>query len=316
MGDARYAQPYERVRDAPDRAKALKALTDVEVVEALAHASREADPLLANVLATEASNRIHRATVIQEHVADGLVSIDAEGHITNINRAASALLGWPPEALLGQDKHSHVHNKDERGRPIPRDECRMLHILETGETIEYERDVFTRRDGSTFPVSYTAAPITADGKVEGVVVAFRDITERKRMDDDRVNWLNLVDAFYHVHDELGIGMVIVDNGHVFYANDALRDLLGYTLDEIHGLDIFSLVAEEERQAFQAHLGGLFIHGTKDRPRRVRLQRKGGGTVEVEMLVAKVNHQPRGISRLVCVVRQLSGPAEEQGKRRP
>lgn len=315
MGDARFARPYDMVRDAPDQAMALRALSDVEVVEALAHASREKDPLLANVLATEASNRIRRATIIQEHVADGLVSVDARGHVTNINRAASALLGWPPDALLGKDKHEHIHNKDERGRPIPRDQCRMLHILETGETIEYERDVFTRRDGSTFPVSYTAAPISSEGKVEGVVVAFRDITERKRMEDDRANWLNLVDAFYHVHDELGIGMVIVDNGRVFYANDALRALLGYTLDELHGLDLFSLFAEEDREAFQAHLAGLFVHGAKGAARTVRLRTKDGGAPAAEVLVAKVNHQPPGVSRLVCVVRRLRGTDEQQGGRR-
>ena len=314
MGDARFTRPYDIVRDAPDRAAALKALSDVDVVEALAHASRERDPLLANVLATEASNRIHRATVIQEHVADGLVSVDAHGRITNINRAASALLGWPPEALIGKDKHTLVHNKDERGRPIPRDECRMLHILQTGETIEYERDFFTRRDGSTFPVSYTAAPIVAEDRIEGVVVAFRDITERKRMDDDRANWLNLVDAFYHVHDELGIGMVIVDNGRVFYANDALRGLLGYTLDEMHGLDLFTLFADEDRQAFQALLAGLFVHGAKGTARAVRLRTKDGATLAAQVLVAKVNHQPPGVSRLVCVVQRVGGPDEQQGRR--
>lgn len=316
MGDARFAHPYEKVRDVADRAAAIKALSDVEVVEALAHASREHDMLLANLLATEASNRIHRGLIIQEHVADGLVSVNASGHITAINRAASAMLGWPPEALRGKDKHETIHCKDERGRPLAKADCRMLHVLETGETIEYERDVFTRRDGTVFPVSYTAAPVTVDGRVEGVVVAFRDITGRKRMDDDRTSWLNLVDAFYHVHDELGIGMVIVDHGRVFYANDAFRELLGCTLDELTGSDLLSFIAEEEREAFMAHLAALFIHGARQPGRRVRLLRKDGSTILVELFVAKVNHQPPGASRLVCVARRVPGEGGGQPAGKP
>lgn len=76
MGDQRFARPYEQVRGADDRPAALRHLSDVEVIEALAHASRESDALLANVLAAEATKRMERARAVHENVADGLCSVD------------------------------------------------------------------------------------------------------------------------------------------------------------------------------------------------------------------------------------------------
>lgn len=304
MGDARFARPYEMVRDSTDRAAAVKALSDVQVIEALAQASRHQDPLLANVLATEASNRMHRAMTIQENVADGLISVNAHGTITSINRAAERMLGWPRGDLLGKDKHRTVHYKDDRGRPLPREECRMLHVLETGEIIEYERDIFTRRDGTAFPVSYTAAPIHADGRIEGLVVAFRDITERRHHEGTRDNWLNLVEAFYHVHDALGIGMVILDNGRVHYANQAFHTLLGYAPHEMDGLDFFSLVAPHDRPAFQAHLATLLLDPTSKTTRKTTIQRHDGTTFTANLSIAKVDHEPADVTRMVCVVNRV------------
>lgn len=62
MGDARFDPPLARLRAASDRASALAALNDEEVLQALAASSKFDDAYLANVLATEALNR-HRRLV-------------------------------------------------------------------------------------------------------------------------------------------------------------------------------------------------------------------------------------------------------------
>ena len=62
MGDVRFDAPYDSVRDASDRAKAIAALRDAEVLLALGGAAREGDRYLANVLTTEALNRHRRQT--------------------------------------------------------------------------------------------------------------------------------------------------------------------------------------------------------------------------------------------------------------
>ena len=62
MGDARFDPPLARLRAASDRASALAALKDEEVLQALAASSKLEDAYFANVLATEALNR-HRRLV-------------------------------------------------------------------------------------------------------------------------------------------------------------------------------------------------------------------------------------------------------------
>ncbi|HWG90736.1 MAG TPA: hypothetical protein VNZ52_07825 [Candidatus Thermoplasmatota archaeon] len=74
MGDRRFEAPYDRLADADNAVETLRGFRHEEVIEALAAASRKDDPLLANVLATEALNRIARARVIGGAFALGVAS--------------------------------------------------------------------------------------------------------------------------------------------------------------------------------------------------------------------------------------------------
>lgn len=65
--------------------------------------------------------------------------------------------------------------------------------LERGATIQGEDDVYQRKDGSTFPVEYTATPMRGeDGRVTGAVVVFRDVTERRAMDQMKDEFISVV----------------------------------------------------------------------------------------------------------------------------
>ena len=230
MGDSRFARPYKAVKEAPDRAAALQSLTDQEVIEALAHASRERDPLFANLLATEASNRMARARIIFENMADGLLSVDGEGRITSINPAAAEMLRWPPSELIGKDRHETIHHQDEEGSPLAMKDCQMRSVLETGRVARSEEDALTRRDGTTFPVSFTAAPVSVEGEVGGIVIAFRDITERRQREQELARRVAELEATIHsVHDAIYIG----DATGIHMANAVALEMLGFrTLAEL------------------------------------------------------------------------------------
>jgi len=143
-------------------------------------------------------------------------------------------------------------------------------------------------------------------EITGLVIAFRDITRREAAEAEKTSWLNLVDAVYHVHDELGIGTLIVDDGRIHYANDAFRTISGYSLEAIKAEvpEVFAFLPTEEREGFQAHLADVYICGTTPSARRVKLLRRDGSQVPVEAWVAKVNHQPGKVSRLVFIVKPV------------
>lgn len=175
MGDARFTPVYQRILSAADHQSAVAFLDDEEVVQALAAASREHDPLLANVLATEAMNRMLRARGILASMVEGACALDADGVCTFLNPAGERLLGWKAAELRGFDFHEVVHFQHADGENYRTEDCPIRGALAKGETISVEEDVFTRRDGALVRVAYTAAPLVWQGDCRGTVVTFRPL---------------------------------------------------------------------------------------------------------------------------------------------
>lgn len=109
MGDRRFDPLFERVRDAEDRVAEIRELTDDEVIAALGGASRHNDPLLANILATEAQNRFQRASELSSALGEGVIVMDKDWRITQQNPAAERMLGWTSAEFVGHDPHALIH---------------------------------------------------------------------------------------------------------------------------------------------------------------------------------------------------------------
>ncbi|AGA25492.1 PAS domain S-box protein [Singulisphaera acidiphila] len=118
---------------------------------------------------------------ITETLAEGLSTFDLNGRITFVNPAALQMLGWTGEELLGKNIHETIHDERPDRTRDPAEEHPILGVLHTGLTAQGD-EVFVRKDGSKFFVAYTASPIISSGRIVGVAQAFRDITERKRLE--------------------------------------------------------------------------------------------------------------------------------------
>ncbi|HWG92504.1 MAG TPA: PAS domain S-box protein, partial [Candidatus Thermoplasmatota archaeon] len=182
MGDLRFLAPYERVRSADDRVETLRRLGDLDVVAALAAASFERDPLLANVLATEAMNRMRRHGTIVETAAEGLLSLDAGGHVTFLNPAAAALFGYGPEELLGRNIESFFQPVRAEA-PTPGGGSFLERVLHRQEALRNLETRVRRADGELVPVMASAAPILREGATEGAVVTLTDLSDRRRVEE-------------------------------------------------------------------------------------------------------------------------------------
>ena len=121
---------------------------------------------------------------IDNSMGEGVYALDTKGCLTFMNPAAERLLGWAETEILGRVMHDVIHFQHADGSPFPSAQCTVLNsVLQSGAVQRVEDDVFTRKDGHIFPVAYSAAPIRVDGRVNGVVVVFHDLTERKRAED-------------------------------------------------------------------------------------------------------------------------------------
>jgi two-component system, OmpR family, sensor histidine kinase VicK len=119
---------------------------------------------------------------ILDSVGDGIFGMDLEGRLTFINHSGAGMLDYSPQDLLGRDMHALIHHSHADGSPYPKDECPILGSVQRETPLHVNDDVFWRKDGGLFPVEYVACPLVANGRVDGVVVAFADVTERRRLD--------------------------------------------------------------------------------------------------------------------------------------
>ena len=112
--------------------------------------------------------------LILDSAGDGISGLDVNGNITFTNRAASLMLGWSPEELIGKSHHELVHHAHPDGSPYPEHECPIYMAYKDGQVHFNSDDVFWCKDGTNFPVEYVSTPIEEDGVVTGAVVVFRD----------------------------------------------------------------------------------------------------------------------------------------------
>jgi len=122
----------------------------------------------------------HELQLILESVDEGIFTLDKEGKHLVVNQAAAKMLGYEMAELLGKSSHEVWHHTRADGTPYPAEECPITEIMRDGRTRRRDDEVFWKKDRTSFPVEYIGAPLQRDGNIIGTVVAFRDITERKR----------------------------------------------------------------------------------------------------------------------------------------
>ena len=159
---------------------ALSALREIELRLALRTTEeRAAEAESARLLATRSEADVRsKHELILGATADGVFGLDGDGRVTFINPAASAILDWPPEELLGRDQHQHIHRQRADGSHYPVEECPIYQVLRDGRRRTGAQEVFLRRDGTSVPVEFTSQAIVEEGRITGAVITFRDITGR------------------------------------------------------------------------------------------------------------------------------------------
>jgi PAS domain S-box-containing protein len=113
---------------------------------------------------------------------EGIWGLDADGRIAFVNPAAAEMLGYVPEELLSRGSHALTHAPSEEGAEAADDDSPIQQALRDGSASRIEGETFWRKDGTSFPVAYTSTPILEEGRVRGVVVVFRDVTEEVRLE--------------------------------------------------------------------------------------------------------------------------------------
>jgi len=169
---------------------------------------------------------------ILDAAGEGIFGLDKKGITTFVNPAATKMLGWGPEELISRNLHKTIKHSKADGTPYPEKECPILVSLEDGRIYHGTDEIFCRKDDSCFPVDYISTPIIDHGRVQGAVVTFADITERKKADEEivkaRLYLQNIINAMPSVL--IGIDL----DGRVTQLNSEAAKIISFEPEEAYG----------------------------------------------------------------------------------
>ncbi len=162
---------------------------------------------------------------ILSSIGDGVIVTDAQGHITFMNAVAEALTGWTHQDAAGNDLSAVFRLVDAiSGEPVESPFRRVIH--EGGVVGLNSQTLLITRAGTTVPIDDSGAPLRDErGTIRGVVLIFRDITERQHAEGELRHSRDQLDAILRGVDD-GITVQAPD-GHLIYANDTAAQLCGY-----------------------------------------------------------------------------------------
>ena len=176
------------------------------------------------------------------NLGEGVYALDRRGRLTAMNSAAETALGWGNDEMIGTEVHEIIHAHHTGDREEDARECPLLSVMTSGKPTKVENDLFTRKDGSGLPVSYTSSPIIRGGQVAGAVLVFHDITERRRAEE------------VIRHSEQRYRDVVENARDIIYSHDlegkytsinkAGERITGYSREEVLQLDLSRTVAPE------------------------------------------------------------------------
>ena len=165
---------------------------------------------------------------------DGILILDSEGKILEINEALCLRLQYSREELLG--KGVGDIDPPEFAKLVPE---RVRAVLQSGSAV-FET-AHLRRDGTPIPTEISARAITYRGSAALLSLA-RDITERKQTEKA----LRGAEELYrNLVENLGEGVCIVDQGETFlFANPAGEAIFGVPPDSLAGRNLREFMSDE------------------------------------------------------------------------
>ncbi len=243
---------------------------------------------------------------------DGVIKIDAQGRISDLNDAAREMFGWPDDSLIGQCVNELVPVGKQR-------EHRQLidqHLTSRDEGVRSMADwrgvEAQRRDGSRFPVMIW---LSTDTRVqEDRVIAFvRDMRETAKLekalaaDEAKLARQAERDALLALVAEHATDSVIITDagGETIWVNRATQTLSGYAPEELIGRQPGEVLQgpgtdpETVRQISKA------IHEGRDIRCELLNYHKSGESYWIEMDITPIRDADGRLDKFVAVERDTT-----------
>lgn len=231
-------------------------------------------------------------------IQDGVFVLDQEFTFVRVNR-------WMEEhyrsqmPLVGEKVHHVFHNLENSCL-----ECMDMASVDSGQVhVERLPCPSARTPDQWFEISMSRLE-DDDGKVIGVIGHVKDVSARKEVQallTDEANWLRIL------VEQSRDGIVVLDeNGKVAASNHQFAHMVGYRLEEIHGLHVWEWDTQWDKEQLLGMLQSVDDAGAHFETRH---RRKDGTFYDVEISTNGTVY--RGQKLIFCVCRDITDRIIEQ-----
>lgn len=212
-------------------------------------------------------------SVTLQSIGDAVLATDTDGKVTRLNGVAEQLTGWSQAAAKGRPIGEIFRIVNEHTRQpgiIPVDE-----VLATGKTSMLASHIgLISRDGRERAIADSAAPICdRDGRIIGVVLVFRDVSEERAAAAKLTAALQELDRFF----SLSIDFLCISSADGYFkrVSPAVTDILGWSVEEFLARPFITLVHPDDIEATRKAVEQQVVRGEKVLQFENRYQHKDG-----------------------------------------
>ena len=228
-----------------------------------------------------------------QHGSDIITVVDAEGTIRYVSPAAKRVLGYELEEMVGKSALDFVH-------PDDREEAMGL-LAEVSSELGVQPLVEFRvphKDGSWRYLEHTVNNLLDDASVGGIVVNQRDVTERRRAHETRLQLAAIVES----SDDAIIGKTL--DGAITSWNEGAERIYGYSAKETVGQPISMLVPPERPEEIPTILSSIRRGEKVDHFETVRVT-KAGRRLDIELTVSPIRNVAGDIVGASTIARDIT-----------
>ncbi|MDJ0574728.1 MAG: PAS domain S-box protein [Xenococcaceae cyanobacterium MO_234.B1] len=228
-----------------------------------------------------------------DNLSDGIVSCDRNGVLTLFNQATKEFHGLPPQAIPADKWAEYYDLYLPDGKTMMSQEDIPLFRALQGESVRDVEMMIIPKQGKPRTLLANGDPIIApDGQKIGAVVAMRDISELKKI--EQVLWesqARFLETF--IHAAVGMAIVALD-GSWLEVNPALCQMVGYSEAELQATNFQAITYPEDLDGDLAKVKQLLGGQIPSYQMEKRYVHKQGSLVWINLSVSLVkdkNNQP-------------------------
>ncbi len=184
----------------------------------------------------EVEDRLRHQSELTRLITDSATSaifmLDESGRCQFSNPAAELMTGYKHEELTGKLLHDLVHAPTPDCTGVAEEDCAILTSIRKARIVRDHEDTFHRKDGSEFPVICNTNMVVENGRLVGVVMEVRDVTETRRaaieISETQARFRQLAESIPQ------LAWMANPDGTIFWYNRRWYEYTGTTFEQMRG----------------------------------------------------------------------------------